>query len=203
MVKYLTLSFAVNLLLFTVYSYWVGKALENAFREIKEYLPPLVVSVKVEEVKPQAQEEEKSAPVSAQTAPKSGGKRETKVKPRKPSLLSELMPAVEKEYRSVFRKIISKAEASLSKSGKVKISLNRKVVYIPPVKPLKVEYPPAPAEVKITVLPDGRVINAVLIKRSGNPKVDRAILNFARNLRFAPIEEPIVQEIYIDFRFKF
>ena len=54
----------------------------------------------------------------------------------------------------------------------------------------------------MTVLPDGRVINAVLLKRSGNPKVDRAVLRFVRNLRFAPVGEPIIQEIYITFRFE-
>jgi len=91
----------------------------------------------------------------------------------------------------------------MTKGGKVKISLNRAVVYAPPLKPLRVNYPPSPLEVKVTVLPDGRVINAVLLKRSGNPKVDRTVLNFVRNLKFEPINEPIIQEIYILFRFKF
>ena len=194
----------MNLLLFTAYSYWVGKALENAFREINRYLPPLVVNIKVLETKPREEKVKHLSTVSLTTS-KSGktDKKKIQKEEKKHSLLSELLPAVEREYKTVFRKITSRAKASLSKSGKVKLSLNRKVVYIPKVKPLRVEYPPAPAEVKITVLPDGRVINAVLVKRSGNPKVDRAILSFARNLRFEPINEPIIQEIYIDFRFRF
>ncbi len=73
---------------------------------------------------------------------------------------------------------------------------------MPKIHPIKVGFPPAPAVVKITVLPDGRVINPIFIKRSGNAKVDTAILNFVRNLRFEPINEPIIQEITITFQFK-
>ena len=128
-----------------------------------------------------------------------------KVEKKKPkgSLLEELMPVVKREYETTFKKIVSKAKASLStEKGKVKLNIDRKVVYVPKIEPIRVEYPPAPVEVKVTVLPDGRVINAVLLKRSGNPKVDRAVLKFVKNLRFAPIGEPIIQEIYITFRFE-
>ncbi|HIC09592.1 MAG TPA: energy transducer TonB [Aquificales bacterium] len=202
MVRYLTISFVVNLILFSIYSYWVGKALENAFKGTKTYYSPLVVNLKVQkvELKQTNHQRETNAYTSSGKSSKKTQKGKTN---KKPSLISELIPVVKQEYQLVFKKITSKAQAKLSKGGKVKLSTNRKVIYIPPIKPLKVEYPPAPVEVKITVLPDGRVINAVLLKRSGNPKVDEAILQFVKNLRFAPIDEPIVQDIYIDFKFKF
>lgn len=192
MVKYLTVSLAVNLLLFSLYSYWVGSALRNAFSEVEKFLPPLKVTVKVVKIREENKREENPTKVSSKTPP-----------PPKPSLLEEVFPVVEREYQTVFRKIVTKAKASMTKGGKVKISLNRAVVYAPPLKPLRVNYPPSPLEVKVTVLPDGRVINAVLLKRSGNPKVDRTVLNFVRNLKFEPINESIIQEIYILFRFKF
>ncbi len=209
MVRYLTISIFINLLLFLAYSYWVGKALENAFREVKQFLPPLVV--KVEEIKPPEVEKEKGeitlsgenrATAHSEENGKTSPQKVKKAKP-KPSLLEELMPAVKREYETTFKKITSRAKASLSTSkGKVKLNIDRKVVYVPKIEPIKVEYPPAPVEVKVTVLPDGRVINAVLLKRSGNPKVDRAVLRFVKNLRFAPVGEPIIQEIYITFRFE-
>ncbi len=202
MVRYLTISFVVNLILFSIYSYWVGKALENAFKGTKTYYSPLVVNLKVQKVELKQTNNQRGT--NAYTSSGKSSKETQKGKTnKKPSLISELIPVVKQEYQLVFKKITSKAQARLSKGGKVKLSTNRKVIYIPPINPLKVEYPPAPVEVKITVLPDGRVINAVLLKRSGNPKVDEAILQFVKNLRFAPIDEPIVQDIYIDFKFKF
>jgi len=202
MVKYLTISLIFNLILFTLYSYFVGKALQTAFPKIEKFLSPLVVRIKAEDLNRAFKEKQltlsgnrnNSKPTKVVSKPKSQ-KRQT-------SLLSEILPSVEKEYQTTFRKIISRAKANLSKGGKVKLSFNRKVLYIPPLKPIEVSYPPAPAEVRITVLPDGRVIDAVLVKRSGNPKIDRTVLKFAENLRFAPIDQPIVQEIYIEFHFK-
>ncbi|HIO41798.1 MAG TPA: energy transducer TonB [Aquifex sp.] len=200
MVKYLTISLALNLLLFSLYSYLIGTALRETLPKIERYLTPLTVRIKVENLKVETPNNSQPAAVVG----KEGGKAVEvgkNPKPRK-SLLSELLPSVEKEYRTYYRRIVSKAKASLLKGGRVKLDLNRKVLYIPPLKPIEVSYPPAPAEVRITVLPDGRVIDAVLVRRSGNPAVDRAILRFAQNLRFAPITQPVVQEIYIEFRFK-
>ena len=192
MVKYLTVSLVINLILFSLYSYWVGSALRNEFSDVEKFLPPLKVTVKVIKIREERNRKENPTKVSSRTPT-----------PPKPSLLEDLLPMVEREYQTLFRKIVTKAKASMTKGGKVKLSLNRAAVYTPPLKPLKVNYPPSPLEVKVTVLPDGRVINAVLLKRSGNPKVDRAVLNFVRNLKFEPINEPIIQEIYILFRFKF
>jgi protein TonB len=69
------------------------------------------------------------------------------------------------------------------------------------MEPITVEIPPAPAVVKITILPDGRVAEVKFIKRSGNAKVDRAILKFLKNLKFEPISEYVIQEITVTFTF--
>ena len=193
MVKYLTLSFIINLLLFFLYSYWVGEALRNTFIIHPSLLEPLKVQIKT--VLPNHKEKELKI--------KSSPKVENNKKTSKRSLLSSLLPQVEREYKLTFRKIVSEAKAQVEVGGKVSILSNRKVVYAPPIKPIKVEFPPAPVEVKVTVLPDGRVLNAVLLKRSGNLKVDKAVLEFVQNLRFEPINEPVIQEIYLEFRFKF
>lgn len=200
MVKYLTISLVVNVLLFTLYSYLIGTALRETLPKIERYLTPLTVRIRVENLK---EESERNSQSSTVAEGKNGKivKVKKNLKPRK-SLLSELLPAVEKEYKTYYRKIVSKAKARLLNGGSVKLDLHRKVLYIPPLKPIEVSYPPAPAEVKITVLPDGRVIDAVLVRRSGNPAVDRAILHFVQNLRFAPINQPVVQEIHIEFYFK-
>lgn len=202
MVKYLTISLFFNLILFSLYSYFVGKALQVAFPKIERYLSPLVVRLTAEDLK--GDFKENRLPLSGSGKTSKPAEVVAKSKPQKvqTSLLSELLPSVKKEYQTLFRKIVSRAKVNLSKGGKVNLSFNRKLLYIPPLTPIEVSYPPAPAEVKITVLPDGRVVEAVLVKRSGNPKVDRTILRFAENLRFAPINQPIVQEIYIEFRFK-
>ena len=186
MLRYLALSFLLNLFLFSLYSYWVGKALVNAFKESSKFITPLFVNIKTEIEKP----------------PQKEVKPRGKAKIEKPSILKGLMPIV-KEYELAFKRIETRAKGELLKSGKVKFFLNRKIVYIPPVKPIKVKFPPSPVEVKITVLPDGRVVDAIILKRSGNLKVDEAVLRLVRNLRFEPINKPIIQDIYIEFRFRF
>ena len=186
MLKYLSLSFLINLFLFSLYSYWVGNALLNAFKESAKFITPLVVNIKTE----------------IETPPKKRAKTKGTVKKEEPSLLENLMPLVE-NYKLTFKRIVTKARAELTKGGKVKLLTARKIVYIPPVKPIKVEFPPAPAELKLTVLPDGRVVKAEIVKRSGNLEVDRELLDFAKCLRFQPINEPVIQEIYIEFRFRF
>ncbi|NPA14386.1 MAG: energy transducer TonB [Aquificae bacterium] len=199
MVRYLAISFFINLLLFFVYSYWVSKAINaNFFKGLEEIHLPLKVFIKHEEISAQ-QLEQKNVALKGKEE-KSTTERQKKLS--KPSLLTSLLPTVEKEYKTIFRKISLKGRAKLTKGGEIELNLNRKVVYMPKIQPIKVEVPPAPAVVKITVLPDGRVINPIFIKRSGNAKVDTAILNFVRNLRFEPINEPIIQEITITFQFK-
>jgi len=206
MVKYLTISLLINLLIFSFYSYWVGKTLQNTLQADK-FLTPLILTIHFQRINLSEERSKNQIESNFNSSFFANGKSSRQTSQsgnkEKPSLLSELLPVVKEEYQITYRKIKSYATARLSKAGKMKISVNRKLIYIPPIRPLKVEYPPTPVEVKITVLPDGRVIDTVLLKRSGNAKVDKAILQFVKNLRFAPIDEPIIQEIYIEFKFKY
>lgn len=203
MSKYLIISISFNLLLFTFYSYWLGNALKTFFDIKQLMLSPL--EVKVLQTKERSnrkpykrlEKEKKSTNVSIKSE-KSTKKRLSK-KTKSKELISSLLPQVEREYE-VFKKVVTTAEASYS-GKKMEILSSRKLVYVPNIKLLKVSYPPSPIEVKITVLPDGRVINAVLIKKSGNPKVDKFVLNLVKNLKFEAINEPIVQEIYLNLKF--
>jgi len=199
MARYLLLSLAVNFILFFVYSYTVGKALQTVFAGKIETVEPLTLRIETKFL----QWKGENTPPAAGTGENPTVGVKTQQQYAKKSLIETLLPAVQKEFKRTFQKLVSRAEAKLVKGKGITFSLNRRIVYVPPVKPLEVGYPPAPVEVKITVLPDGRVIDATLVKRSGNPKVDRAVLNFVRNLRFAPINRPLVQEIYILFHFKY
>ncbi len=198
MVRYFTISLIVNLFLFYLYTLWIGENLLNAFKGFGKALPPLKVSIKVVEEK----KEVKKAVRSVQTLPKKKrkGKVEIRNKPKNKSLLKDLLTSVESEIKTFYRKVQLPALAKFEK-GKFKLNLKRKLVYVPEVKPITVEVPPAPAVVKITILPDGRVADVRFVKRSGNAKVDKAILNFLKSLKFEPIENPIIQEIEITFVF--
>jgi len=197
MSRFLIISFALNFLLFTFYGYWLGKALQSAFNPKNFVLPPLEIrvlqTVEKEEEIPKKGKRVSLLPSKGKKVVKKSRKRERR------ELLSEILPQVEETFRA-FKRIITTAKASYG-GKKFKITTSRKLVYVPKVQPLKVSYPPSPVEVRITVLPDGRVINAVLLKKSGNPKVDKFILNFVRNLRFERISQPVIQEIYIFLNF--
>ena len=205
MVKYLSVAFFINLILFSLYSYWISNAMKRLSNLVPKELPPLIVSIKTEKVKFEElkkrnleKKRQYVSTVNRNTAKKLTPK---STPPPKPSLIDSLSQEIKKEFSFSYRKVTTKTSATLSKGGKVKLFTKRKLIYIPKISPIEVSTPPAPVEVKITVLPDGRVIKAVLIKKSGNPKIDNLVLNFSKNLRFEPINEPIIQEIYISYNF--
>jgi len=205
MVKYLSVAFFINLILFSLYSYWISNAMKRLSNLVPKELPPLIVSIKTEKVKFEELKKRKIEKnrryvktVNRNTAKNLASKPNPTPKP---SLIDSLSQEIKKEFSFSYRKVTTKTSATLSQGGNVKLFTKRKLIYIPKIGPIKVSTPPAPVEVKITVLPDGRVIKAVLIKKSGNPKIDSLVLNFSKNLRFEPINEPIIQEIYISYNF--
>ncbi len=201
MAKYLALSFFINLLLFSLYSYWVGSALQNSFKETFRYLPPLEISVKTQKVKFEDLKRQKVEKRGLKATQSSNKGIKSRTKERKVSLLASLSEEVKKEFRPILSKVKRKASAKISSSGKVEVNFSRKLLYIPKIEPIVVSNPPAPAVVKVVVLPDGRVIDAVLIKKSGNALLDERLLNFSKNLRFEPINVPVIQEIYIEYSY--
>ncbi len=201
MVKYLALSFFINLILFFLYSYWVGSALQNSFKETYRYLPPLEISVKTERVRFEDLKEQKKAQKVVESKAKTTEKVKNSPKKRTVSLLSSLAEEVKKEFKPILSKVKKRASAKVLSSGKVEVNFSRKLLYVPKIEPIVVSNPPAPAVVKVVVLPDGRVIDAVLIKKSGNALLDERLLNFSKNLRFEPINAPVIQEIYIEYSY--
>jgi len=213
MLRYLIISSVFNLFFFSLLSLILYHTGELNARLIEKTVTPIVVRLATVQ-KQEAQLNlstagEKSSTtavsINEKTTPKDAGKSKPKAnkpKERKPSLLEELLPQVEKLVRTQ-RTLAAKASVKINKKGKAELNFNRKVVYVPPVKPIEVSLPPAPAVVKITVLPDGRVVSAVFIKRTGNAKVDEAVIRFLKNLRFEPIKENRIEEITVKVVFSF
>ncbi|AAC07757.1 energy transducer TonB family protein [Aquifex aeolicus] len=169
------------------------------------------LSVKIEEIK---------AP------PKKPGKPQKKVVKKKPEAVSvsqapekgdvpvevkeekevSLLPELEKKIKERLKKRkevkqIGEISAVVSKQ-KVEIRLgSRKLVHVPPPPVFHVKEYPSLVRIKIWVNPEGRVIRAIIIQRSGVTEVDEGLLRFTKKLKFEPIEVPEVQEGVITFTF--
>lgn len=78
----------------------------------------------------------------------------------------------------------------------------RKILYIPPFPQLRATELPSTFQAKLWVEPSGRVAKVEVLKRSGVPEIDSALVQFLRSIRFEPIEGNIIQTGIITFRFK-
>lgn len=78
----------------------------------------------------------------------------------------------------------------------------RKILYIPPFPKLRATELPSTFQAKLWVEPSGRVVKVEVLKRSGVPEIDSALVQFLRSIRFEPIEGNIIQTGIITFRFK-
>ncbi len=202
MVRYLTLSALINLIFFSLISLLLYGAAKPVERKVEGFLKPLVVSVEIQTPKVvEAKIETRKVEVKEQKPAQKVVKVEKPKEEEKPSLLEEVLPEV-KSTLEAYQRLKTTASVKI-KNGKAELKFKRKVVYAPPVQPIKVEYPPSPAVVRITVLPDGRVVSAVFVKRTGIAKVDQAVLNFLKNLRFEPINKPQIQVITVKIEFTF
>jgi protein TonB len=81
-------------------------------------------------------------------------------------------------------------------------SATRKILYIPPFPHLRATELPSTFQAKLWVEPSGRVAKVEVLKRSGVPEIDNALVQFLRSVRFEPIEGNIIQTGIITFRFK-
>jgi protein TonB len=81
-------------------------------------------------------------------------------------------------------------------------SATRKILYIPPFPQLRATEPPSTFQAKLWVEPSGRVSKVEVLKRSGVPEIDSALLQLLRGIKFEPIEGNIIQTGIITFRFK-
>jgi protein TonB len=81
-------------------------------------------------------------------------------------------------------------------------SATRKILYIPPFPKLRATELPSTFQAKLWVEPSGRVSKVEVLKRSGVPEIDSALVQFLRSIKFEPIEGNIIQTGIITFRFK-
>lgn len=78
----------------------------------------------------------------------------------------------------------------------------RKIVYTPPAPELITTEFPSRVRVRIWVSPDGKVIRALLLQRSGNVNIDSILLAYVRGIRFEKVEDQEVQVGEISFSFR-
>jgi len=170
---------------------------------------PLSVEIKEVKVPPKKQGEvrkktvkKSSKVVSLSKAPEKGNV-PTEVKEEKEV---SLLPELEKKIREKLKKRrevkqIGEISAVVSRQ-KVEIRLgSRKLVHVPPPPVFHVKEYPSLVRIKIWVNPEGKVIRAIIIQRSGVTEVDEGLLKFTKKLKFEPVEVPEVQEGVITFTF--
>lgn len=78
----------------------------------------------------------------------------------------------------------------------------RRIVYTPPLPELVTTEFPSSVRVRIWVSPEGKVIRAVLVRRSGSVNIDSVLLSFVRGIRFEKVQEREVQVGEITFSFQ-
>ena len=80
----------------------------------------------------------------------------------------------------------------------------RKLIYMPPPPKIKTKIPllPRSIKVKIWITPDGRVSNVVLLKKTGDPSLDKAIIEYVKAWRFNKVNINETQWAITTIRFK-
>jgi protein TonB len=92
--------------------------------------------------------------------------------------------------------VVSGSGVDLTKSA------TRKILYIPPFPKLRATELPSTFQAKLWVEPSGSVSKVEVLKRSGAPEIDSALVQLLMGIKFEPIEGNIIQTGIITFRFK-
>jgi len=92
--------------------------------------------------------------------------------------------------------VVSGSGVDLTKSA------TRKILYIPPFPKFRATELPSTFQAKLWVEPSGRVSKVEVLKRSGVPEIDSALVQLLRGIKFEPMEGNIIQTGIITFRFK-
>ena len=151
----------------------------------------------------------KPAPSLPPVATKSGDVPVASKETAETSLLSEIERKVksQKAEATQGKPTVSKSFGELSGvvSGSgvdLAKSTTRRILYIPPFPQLRATELPSTFQAKLWVEPSGRVSKVEVLKRSGVPEIDSALVQFLRSIKFEPIEGNIIQTGIITFRFK-
>jgi protein TonB len=119
---------------------------------------------------------------------------EKKVKNQKPEIIQS-KPNVSESFGELSG-VVSGSGVDLTKS------VTRKILYIPPFPQLRATELPSTFQAKLWVEPSGRVSKVEVLKRSGVPEIDSALVQLLKGVKFEPIEGNIIQTGIITFRFK-
>jgi protein TonB len=119
---------------------------------------------------------------------------EKKVKSQKPEAIQG-KPNVSESFGELSG-VVSGSGVDLAKGA------TRKILYVPPFPQLRATELPSTFQAKLWVEPSGKVAKVEVLKRSGVPEIDSALVQFLRSIRFEPIEGNIIQTGIITFRFK-
>ncbi|WP_457600663.1 energy transducer TonB family protein [Hydrogenivirga sp.] len=221
-VLYWVISILINLILLSL----LATVFIVKVQEVPEIYPLRVVDIKEIEVKkPKRQRSVVKAKSTAKktvskrkrgsakrrkvgaTVTKAHEKGDVKVPVQKEEDVS-VLAALEKriESRLKERKTQKKEVGALSAvvtAGQVKIKGgSRSIVYTPPAPELVSSEFPSSVRVRIWVAPDGKVIKALLLQRSGNVNIDNTLLSYVRAIKFERVEDEEVQVGEITFSFR-
>jgi protein TonB len=125
------------------------------------------------------------------------------------SILSEIEKKVKSQKAEITQGKPNVSESFGELSGVVSGSgvdlakgATRKILYIPPFPKLRATELPSTFQAKLWVEPSGRVAKVEVLKRSGVPEIDSALVQLLKGVKFEPIEGNIIQTGVITFRFK-
>jgi protein TonB len=159
--------------------------------------------------KPEKAKEGKPVPSLPPVATKSGDVPVASKETAEESILSEIERKVKSQKVETTQGKPTVSESFGELSGVVSgsgvdlgKSATRKILYIPPFPQLRATELPSTFQAKLWVEPSGRVAKVEVLKRSGVPEIDSALVQFLRSIRFEPIEGNIIQTGIITFRFK-
>jgi protein TonB len=119
---------------------------------------------------------------------------ERKVKNQKAEI-TQGKPAVSESFGELSG-VVSGSGVGFTKSA------TRKLLYVPPFPKLRATELPSTFQAKLWVEPSGSVSKVEVLKRSGVPEIDSALVQLLMGIKFEPIEGNIIQTGIITFRFK-
>jgi len=219
---YFLTALVINLILFTLLSAYLLFArlrdevnrpitllLEEIPREEKVIFEKRTKRVGGIKEKPEKAKGGKPAPSLPPVETKSG---DVPIAPRETteeSILSEIEKKVKNQKAEITQGKPNVSESFGELSGVVSgsgvgftKSATRKLLYIPPFPQLRATELPSTFQAKLWVEPSGRVSKVEVLKRSGVPEIDNALVHLLKGIKFEPIEGNIIQTGIITFRFK-
>jgi protein TonB len=122
------------------------------------------------------------------------------------SVLEELQKKIsaklERQKREEVKKEVGQLSAVVT-GEEVRIKGGtRNILYTPPPPELVTREFPSRVRIRIWVDPDGTVIRAVLLQRSGSANIDNTLLTYVRGIKFEEVETSEVQVGEITFSFQ-